>query len=315
MTGDLYRDPLVHVRGRIDELVTRIDELEARVPDSYWQSHPDELARAEALERRVMTLKSAGAGGSLEEGATADPGVLELEHALADVARHLEQVLARVPGYRAELAMIPPGRPPAQPNVPSIAQSLFGENESAIEWTLEKLTRAMRSIDENAEVKSDGMLGGARIVVVAFTSGGVPYTYTGALVARVGEYPILGSSLATFTARDLPPLTVGPLSMLGGLGRVLGIGGGASTGDDEFDGIFRVAGAPRSIARLTRLARTALVEVAGCDVPRLEIEQGLARVTWSYELTINTFERLVRAAVRALREVRGADIRGSVAED
>jgi hypothetical protein len=315
MTGDLYRDPLVHARGRIEELVSRIDELEARVPDSYWQSHPDELARAEALERRVMTLRRDGAGESLDEGAPPGPAVLELEHALVDVARHLEEVLTRVPGYRAELAMIPPGRPPAQPNVGFVRSSLFGDDDHVVEWTLEKLTRLMRALDENAEVKSEGTLKGHRIVVVAFELGGVPFTYTGALVAPRGEYPILGSSLATFTARDLPPLSVEPLSMLGGLGRALGITGGATTGDDEFDGMFRVAGDPRSVARLTRLARTALLEIAGCDVPRVEVDQGLARVTWSYELTVNTFERLVRAAVRALREVRGADLRGSVAED
>jgi hypothetical protein len=173
----------------------------------------------------------------------------------------------------------------------------------------------MRAIDERAEVKSEGALKGHRIVVVAFDAGGVPFTYTGALIAPRGEYPTLGSSLATFTARDLPPLAVTPLSMLGGLGRALGIAPGTPTGDDEFDGIFRVSGDPRSIARLTRLARTALLEIAGCDVPHVEVDQGLARVTWSYELTVNTFERLVRAAVRAMREIRGADIRGGVSED
>jgi hypothetical protein len=307
--SDLYRDPLVHVRSRIAELVSRIDELEARVPDSYWQAHPDELARAEVFERRVMTLTRDSALDSRAppdaSSAPPNPQLLELEHALADAAKNLEDVLARVPGYRAELAMIPPGRPPAQPNVSDVRNAIFGDNEATVEWTLQRLTGTMRAIDEHAEVTSDGMLKGHRIVVVAFDSGGVPFTYTGALTAPVGEYPMLGSSLATFTARDLPPLSVHPQTMLSGIGRVLGLAGNASTGDDEFDGMFRVTGEPRALVRLSRLARSALVEIAGCDVPRLEVEQGLARATWSYELTVGTFDRLVRAAIRCLREVRG----------
>jgi hypothetical protein len=296
--NDLYRDPLVHVHARIKDLSARALELAKQLSEvsQFWEHHAADKESADELFTK--------AEGDLASAPS--DAVIEREHTLSSLVSLLESLLERVPRHEAELSQIPHGHPPAQPHMPSSSMTLFlGDKMSELESVMGKLARAMRAIDEHAVVSAEGQLGHARIVKVSFKSGGVPFTYTGALVAPVGQYPVLGSQLSTYVRKDAAPLQARPKGMLTSIFRVLNITETVHTGDPEFDSLFALtAERPASAVVLNQIARAALLDISRFDVPTLVVEPGLARLAWSFDMTVETFEPLVRAAARSLREIR-----------
>ncbi len=299
--NDLYRDPLVHVHARIAELRARVsamaDEL-AAVPQ-FWEQHPSEKASADELFAKLSAAPGKDAGAA---------EVLEEEHLLTSLVAVLESLVAVIPDHEAMLSQIPHGHPPAQPYVPpSSLTLLLGNKTSDVEWLMAKLTRTMRIVDEHVAVSSEGMMDDARIVKVTGKSAGVPFTYTGAMLARADQYPVLGSHFAMYVRRDAASLEVRPKGVLTGIFRALHITETMHTGDAEFDARFALtAEHGEAVLTLTASARAALVELATIDVPTLIVEPGIARLFWSFELATPTFEGVARTALRCLREVRRA---------
>ncbi len=299
--NDLYRDPLVSVHVRIAELRERVstlrDELDA-VPQ-FWEHHPAEKASADELSAmlEVASAKESGAEAALEQA-----------HLLASLVGTLESLVAKVPEHEAGLSQIQHGHPPAQPFVPPASLALFlGDKTSEVEWMMGKLALTMRIIDEHAAVSAEGSIDDARIVKVTGKSAGVPFTYTGAMVVRAGQYPVLGSHFAMYIRRDAAPLQVRPRGVLTDIFRALHITGAVHTGDADFDRLYALtADHGEAHLTLTPPLRAAMVELARMDVPTLIVEPGIARLFWSFELATPTFEGVARTALRCLREVRRA---------
>ncbi len=265
----------------------------------FWEHHPAEKASADELFARLEAAPTKDAGAE---------AVLEQEHLLASLVAMLESLVAKVPEHQAALSQIQHGHPPAQPFVPSASLALFlGDKTSDVERMMGKLALTMRIIDEHAAVSAEGTIDDARIVKVTGKSAGVPFTFTGAMVVRAGQYPVLGSHFAMYIRRDAAPLQVRPRGVLTDIFRALHITGSVHTGDADFDRLYALT-AEHSEAHLTLtpLLRTAMVELARTDVPTLIVEPGIARLFWSFELATPTFEAVARTALRCLREVRRA---------
>ena len=299
--NDLYRDPLVHVHARIAELRVRASALgdELAAVQHFWEHHPADKASADELTARLDAPQGEDAGAEV---------VLEHEHLLASLVSMLEALVAKIPEHETTLSRIPHGHPPAQPFVPAASITLFlGDKTSEVEFMMGKLTRTMRIIDEHASVSAEGMIDDARIVKVTGKTAGIPFTYTGAMMVRAGQYPVLGSHFAMYVRRDASPLEVRPKGMLTHIFRALHITASVHTGDAQFDALFALT-AEHSDASLTLTApvRATLVELAKADVPTLIVEPGIARLFWSFELATPTFEGVARTALRCLREVRRA---------
>ena len=299
--NDLYRDPLVNVHARIAELFARATALSQQlaVVPQFWDHHGAEKESADELYAQLAAAEKDATEGAVEK-------TLEREHVLSSLVVLLESLASRIPEHESTLAQIPHGHPPAQPHVPAASVALFfGDKMSEVEWMMQKLTGTMRAIDEHAQVSAEGTLKDARIVKVTLKSAGVPFTYTGALVARAGQYPVLGSHFATYIRRDAAPVEVRPKGILTDLFRVLHITEPAHSGDLDLDAQFALtAGRTEPPLLQSAIVRAALLEISRCEVPTLLVEPGIARLFWSFELTTPTFEPLVRAALRCLREVR-----------
>jgi hypothetical protein len=298
--NDLYRDPLVHVHARIAELRGRVSTLSAELAQvpQFWEHHAAEKASADELFAKLPAAPA-------QEGSA--EAILEEEHVLTSLVALLESLAAMVPDHETMLSQVPHGHPPAQPYVPSASLTLFlGDKTTEVEFMMAKLTRTMRIVDEHAEVSAAGVIDDARIVKVTGKSAGIPFTYTGALLARAGLYPVLGSHFAMYVRRDAAPLEVRPKGMLTDLMRALHITEIVHTGDAEFDQLFALTADASSSLTLSLAARAALVDLAKTEVPTLVVEPGIARLFFSFELATPTFEGVARTALRCLREIRRA---------
>ncbi len=76
------------------------------------------------------------------------------------------------------------------------------------------------------------------------------------------------------------------------------------TGESEFDRVFRVTGVKEGERHLTADLAAGMTALAGHDEPSLEVEDGMARVSWTAEPD----KRSIRGAIKALRSLVHAEI-------
>ncbi|MFO0627258.1 MAG: hypothetical protein U0325_16735 [Polyangiales bacterium] len=289
--ASVYRDPVHALRQRLDDALTRVAHLEARLTPTFWRTLAPETQRA--------------LGAAREDAFDARRALTEQAELAARYAERLDAAVREALG-RSEIDLAAPDECPTPlPESPTFPLGdLFGagrRDEAALGVLRTRMGSIARRLDPRATLEDFGTRG----VLARVRVEGAPVVLTATLGDR-GAWPATGVTEVALRARtSVGPragvLTLGPRGDALHLLAFLTRRGGARTGDDAFDGWFDVDAEPGAArALLTGEVRAALCAVARDDAPTLQVLSGVAELRWRFEPSHAT----VRAAVDALRGLR-----------
>jgi hypothetical protein len=276
MTSHVYRDGSVNLLLRMQELSRDVQEREARL-------HPE--------LRAVLTPERASQLAELRTAIappTASTGELT-KRVLALVGyRDLLDVAVREATARAHAARLPEGAP--ELTHASLGGSPFLDL-SELQPHADDLQRSFESALSPFGAVTFGMEDGA--CHSRFTWQGSPISALTAYAQSSGGVLVTRVAFATRVIPDLPRLHA--------RGRTPSDGAPDERAPaDRFDALFVVEGEPAALALLTSGVRRSLVTLARRDAPTLLVEDGEARLTWSWDPDATMFD----AAVRSLHAIR-----------
>lgn len=277
----VYRDPLQAMRDQVSRRREACEGLERQITDALRARLPAELTR------RLQQLRGAATTGAR----TAGELTAGLE-ALESYESALREAHGRVPGLLAAAARIPDEL--YDPVPAEVRRSPRGWAERR-RTRLQPLVTVLDGVAQVVELDPDEGVG----LRCRFRSAGVPVSLL-VQPARGGEL----LQLATNVPAGLPALRAGPRSFAHSwFLSPLGLVRDDELGHSQFDEAFVVDVRARQAAQvLTPEVRRALLAVAACDVPVLQVGEGLALLRWRYEPTAAALE----AAVCALAGIRAA---------
>ena len=290
MGGSSYRDALVGIRARLEDLEARILDREAEVTETFWDSLPKDL-RARLTELRE--------GRELATADTFDE-LTRAEGMLGAYVDELDRLIEALPSVEAEWSEVPDEvEDPPDLDLPLGYGGPTPEEASVV---LRDLIAMVRERARDADVS-----GNNPVYLARFRERGCPfalratlYTQGNGVVSEVDNY------LVTTIPRALPPLVVRHESLFSSIGAALGLKHGFEVGDPSFDGLFVVEGTRAAGALYLGSAVCAqLLALSRFDVPTLRVDPAshTASLSWRFEPAAKALDAAVRVLL-AVRECR-----------
>lgn len=277
-----YRDPLAAVRGRIAELVIRVQELEASLSDAYWRTLT--AAERERIAKWSSMVCTAHHAADLESMTAKE---LELTRYLHE----LEARVRRLPELEAMWQALPQQVfPPEEERRLFSLGWRFGSNADELAQAFRDLVHR-RDPEARITFTNQSML--AELVDGAIDGEGVPMALHVTAETHQGQVLELISTLVTSVRRSMPRLTLRSESFASTITKAVGLRREIEIGDLNFDGMFLIDGdrkLPREVQReqvlpvLDAPLKAAILALARFDVPTLTIDPDTsqASVTWKY---------------------------------
>ena len=275
---------------------------------SYRDADGARVHRIEVL-RETIAERRADIGALLLSALPADIAarynaydeLAEEEPALQGYLALVDEILAQAPSIERAYNALPSGVDVARCAAP---RSLPFMHDPPMEWprALKALPRLLSSVDPSAQVQTVD----EHIVDAALSVKVAPIALRMQPDATKNNHHEIEIAAATSLPRSAPELTVRPLTFIHGFTTVLRIHRDRRIGDGEFDNRFLVLGDAEVARRmLTKPLRTALLRVAAFDVPRLEIGEGLGRITFRWDVEPKTLLAAIDVLV-LLRQIKTA---------
>jgi hypothetical protein len=281
MTGHIYRDGSVSLVLRVHELSRDVQEREARLDPALHALLPEELA-TQLAQLRAAIAPPVGTPGELTRRALALVGY-----------RDLLDLAVREGMARAHAARLPEGAPEleyaALGGLPFLDLSKLQPHADDLQRSFEGALSAFGAV-------TFGMEDGA--CHSRFTWHGSPFSALAAYAQSSEGVLMTRVAFATRVVPDAPRLHVRGRTPADGATRDES-GNGADSAS-RFEVLFVVDAEPKARALLTPDVRRWLVSIARRDAPTLWVEDGEARVTWSWDPDAAMFD----AAVRSLHAIR-----------
>jgi hypothetical protein len=299
MGEGVYRDGLVGVRMRAEDLVREVVLREARLTPTFWERAPTDMSE------RLRRLKSEvpAPGPSLE-------ALTRLAEAL-DAYRHaLDDAIARVPALQATLFAPPDTTPSPGLDLPAWAVFFDGVGATAMTGTyaqsVEEHGAALRKALGAPQYDQVAFDAQGLSLLARFRCKGVPFAIGTAPAFSRNEY--LGGAqvaIATSVSHATPRLVLRAETWGDDVLKAVGVRQDMEFGDMTFDGLFLVQGDREASGMLSPESRAALLRIAKYDVPSLIVEHAEARLHWRWEPD----GAMIDAAVQVLAGIRNGPAR------
>jgi len=290
----VYRDGLLGLWTRVEELRAEARERRARVTDQLLDTLPD----ARAAHLRQIEAEMGRRAETLEELHRAEKALEQYRDALDELitqAPALEQAYRVVP-EEVEDVPVEVWRGGLARLLPWTERRLRAEASRC--WA--KLGRILGAMDPGLKIRAKPLVLRAR-----FRVGGAPFAMAAAIRSFKSGLLEVEIGIGTSVARGAPRMSVSPEGVLEALGQSFGLRREVEVGDDGFDNLFFVEARVEDARRvLSREVREAMLVVARFDLPRLTVGEGRAVLRWRFEPD----EHAIKAAVRALAAVRRAPL-------
>jgi hypothetical protein len=292
MSGDLYRDAHIGLRARIAELEARIEQREAEVTETFWESLAPELREqlAELRSDDGRATASSAVDESLES-------LTRAEARLASFLDDLERVIATLPATEAEWTFVPDEV--ADPPEPTFSFRDGAPSEEEATAIFRHFAVMVRERAKDAEIVDRNPMYLAR-----FRERGIPFALRATLYTQGnGQVPEVGMWLVTSIPRALPRLVVRHETLVLSVGKALGLKHEVEVGDTSFDGLFLIEGKKEAAdLYLTPAVQAQLLALSRFDIPTLDVDPQArtASLRWRFEPAPKALD----AAVRILTAVR-----------
>jgi hypothetical protein len=290
----MYRDRHEASRHRCARLIEIIVEREELVSDALVERLPEEMRLRLEASRRAVAAARHGVGDELEV-------VLSCEHALDGHLVLLDEIHARVPQIESAINALPDD---VSPDHAAKARGLVRWTPPPPDWErarrlfpklLAEIDPEARRLDEVRPYVMDFALRWGRMPLCLRVQPDTSHRDDG------GEIEL---AMATRLRMSTPPLEVRPLTFIHAFTTALGVHRDRRLGDDAFDDRFLVLGDEGHARRmLPPSVQAALLRIATFDLPQLVIGDGVARIWWRTDITMDP----LRAAVEILAHVRTLD--------
>lgn len=278
------------VGARVRRLLASCGRSAEQITDAYW----------ELLEAEQPGLR--GALDALREALAAGARPRELEPDAVALEERLAEAVAAAPARRVELLAVPTELPetalPVWPAAWGVSFAAADYRDREGRSLLERVAKCLGDLDPDVVIEHHEETFRAHAMQIR----GAPFA------VEIG--PTMWSddvelTVVTAVPRAFPPLYLQRQTALHSVTTAMRLHTDALVGDEDFDDHFLVEASVTAARRLLdEPLRDALLKLAHFTTPRLDVEEGLAKLSFRYVLS----PMLVERAIEILTTLRGREV-------